>query len=97
MDLDEDTVKICTCLSSSISSPCGCTTKDEDDLEDPYDDVEDLAQKFVKVRDVFLKPGMIKVKRTCFYSLVLPCYEGWTHVDATEVFGGHEMDSDTLE
>ena len=47
LDLDGNMVRICKCLSSSISSPCDCTTKDEDDLEDPYDDDEDLTQELV--------------------------------------------------
>ena len=34
LDLDGNMVRICKRLSSSISSPCDCTTKDED-AEEP--------------------------------------------------------------
>jgi hypothetical protein len=40
---------------------------------------------------------MIKVKRTYFLQFGTTLLEGWTHVDATEVFGGREMNNEPLE
>ena len=44
-----------------------------------------------------IKPEMIKVKRTYFLQFGTNLLEGWTHVDATEVFGGREMNNEPLE